>query len=80
MTRVLSGAVLLALAIAVVWLSPAAVFFVVAELLLVLGFVEYAALARSQRTAGAGDSGRCRGHADVRGVCAAACRRRSTSC
>ena len=47
MTRVLSGAVLLGLAIAVVWLSPAAVFFVVAELLLVLGFVEYAALARS---------------------------------
>jgi phosphatidate cytidylyltransferase len=47
MTRVLSGAVLLAFAIAVVWLSPPAVFFVVAELLLVLGFVEYASLARS---------------------------------
>jgi len=47
MTRVLSGAVLLVLAIAVVWLSPAAVFIGVAELLLVLGFVEYAAMARS---------------------------------
>jgi phosphatidate cytidylyltransferase len=47
LTRVLSGAVLLAFAIAVVWLSPAPVFFVVAELLLVLGCVEYAALARS---------------------------------
>ena len=79
MTRVLSGAVLLAFAVAVVWLAPAAVFFGVAELLLVLAFVEYAALAR-QRTTRAGDSGRCRGHADVRGVCAAACPRRSTSC
>jgi phosphatidate cytidylyltransferase len=47
MTRVLSGAVLLGLAIAVVWLSPAAVFFAVAELLLVLAFIEYAALARN---------------------------------
>ncbi len=47
MTRVLSGAILLAFAVAVVWLSPAAVFFGVAELLLVLGFVEYAALARN---------------------------------
>ena len=47
MTRVLSGAVLLGLAIAVVWLAPAMVFFAVAELLVVLGFVEYAALARS---------------------------------
>lgn len=47
MTRVLSGAALLAFAIGVVWWSPAAVFFVVAELILVLGCVEYAALARS---------------------------------
>ena len=47
MTRVLSGAVLLSLAVAVVWLSAAPVFFAVAELVLVLGFVEYAALARS---------------------------------
>ena len=46
MTRVLSGAVLLVLAVAVVWLSPAGLFFLVAELLLVLGYVEYAALAR----------------------------------
>jgi len=46
-TRVLSGAVLLVLAIAVVWFAPAAVFLAVAELLLVLAFVEYAGLARA---------------------------------
>jgi phosphatidate cytidylyltransferase len=45
-TRVLSGAVLLVIAIAVVWLTPAIVFFAVAELLLVLAFVEYVSLAR----------------------------------
>jgi phosphatidate cytidylyltransferase len=45
-TRVLSGAFLFALAVAVVWFAPAAVFFCAAELLLVLGFVEYTALAR----------------------------------
>ena len=50
-TRVLSGAVLLVLAIAVVWFSPPAIFFAVAELLLVLGLVEYMALARAQRPA-----------------------------
>jgi len=44
-TRILSGAVLIAIAVAVVWFAPAAVFFAVAEILLVLAFVEYAALA-----------------------------------
>jgi phosphatidate cytidylyltransferase len=45
MTRVISGAVLIAIAVAVVWYAPAPVFFLVAELLLVLAFVEYAGLA-----------------------------------
>ena len=47
MTRVLSGAVLLIIAVAVVWWSPPPVFFAVAELLLLLGFIEYVALART---------------------------------
>ena len=47
MTRVLSGAVLFVLAIAVVWFSSPAIFFAVAELLLVLGLVEYLSLARA---------------------------------
>jgi len=46
-TRVLSGAVLLVLAVAVVWFAPPVLFFGVAELLLVLGFTEYMALART---------------------------------
>jgi phosphatidate cytidylyltransferase len=46
-TRVLSGAVLFVLAIAVVWFAPPVMFFAVAELLLVLGLVEYMALARA---------------------------------
>ena len=45
MTRVLSGAVLIAIAIAVVWFAPSFLFFVVAEVLLVLAFVEYARMA-----------------------------------
>ncbi|HEY7287622.1 MAG TPA: phosphatidate cytidylyltransferase [Vicinamibacterales bacterium] len=45
MTRVLSGAVLIAIAVGVVWFAPSAVFIVVAEILLILAFVEYAALA-----------------------------------
>ncbi len=49
MTRVLSGAVLLALAVAVVWFAPALLFLVVAEALLVLGAIEFAALARASR-------------------------------
>jgi phosphatidate cytidylyltransferase len=47
MTRVLSGAVLLALAVTVIWFVPPVVFFVAAEALLVLAFVEYAGLARA---------------------------------
>ena len=45
MTRVLSGAALLIFAVAVVWVAPEPLFFAVAELLLVLGFVEYGRLA-----------------------------------
>jgi phosphatidate cytidylyltransferase len=45
MTRVLSGAVLVAIAVAVVWFAPPIVFWLVAELLLVLAFTEYAHLA-----------------------------------
>ena len=47
MTRVVSGAVLLVLAIAVVWFAPAALFFLVAEALVVLACHEYAGLART---------------------------------
>ncbi len=45
MTRLLSGAVLLLLAIAVVWLAPPIVFCLVAELLLILALYEYVQLA-----------------------------------
>src|SRR5262249_29574156 len=44
-TRVLSGAALVLLAIAVVWFAPPIVFFVVGETLLVLAFIEYRRLA-----------------------------------
>ena len=47
MTRVLSGAVLLALAVAGVWFATAVMFLAAAELLLVLGFIEYLTLARA---------------------------------
>ena len=47
MTRVLSGAALVVFAVAVVWFAPAPLFFVVAEVLLLLAFVEYAALCRA---------------------------------
>ena len=47
MTRVLSGAVLLALAVALVWFASSALFLLAAEALLILAFVEYAALARA---------------------------------
>jgi phosphatidate cytidylyltransferase len=43
-TRVWSGAALVVITIAVVWFAPAAVFFVVAEALLLLAFVEYSRL------------------------------------
>ncbi len=46
MTRVLSGAALVVLAIAVVWFSTPLIFFVAGEALLVLAFVEYLSLAR----------------------------------
>ena len=45
MTRVLSGVVLIAIVIAAVWFAPAAVFFTIAEVVLVLAFVEYVRLA-----------------------------------
>ena len=48
MTRVLSGAVLLALAVALVWFSPDLVFFVAAEALLFAACLEYAFLARQR--------------------------------
>ena len=47
MTRVVSGAVLIVLAVAVVWFAPPMVFFAIAEFLLVLAFQEYATLART---------------------------------
>ncbi len=45
MTRILSGAVLIAIAVGVVWFAPPPLFFAVAEILLILAFAEYAALA-----------------------------------
>lgn len=44
MTRVVSGAVLVAIAVAVVWLAPLPLFLLVAEGLLVLAFIEYSRL------------------------------------
>jgi phosphatidate cytidylyltransferase len=44
-TRVLSGAALIILAVALVWFAPPLVFFLAAEALLVLAFMEYAHLA-----------------------------------
>jgi phosphatidate cytidylyltransferase len=46
-TRVASGAVLLVIAVAVVWFAPAILFLLVAEALLVMACVEYASLARA---------------------------------
>lgn len=45
MTRVLSGIALIAVAVGVVWFAHPLVFFAVAEVLLVLAFIEYARLA-----------------------------------
>ena len=45
MTRVLSGAVLVAIAVAVVWLAHPFIFLAVAGILLVLAFIEYSRLA-----------------------------------
>lgn len=47
MTRVLSGAVMLVLAIAIVWFAPAFIFLIAAEALALLAFYEYVALARA---------------------------------
>jgi phosphatidate cytidylyltransferase len=49
-TRVLSGAVLVAVAVAVVWFAHPLLFLAVAEALLVLAFVEYATLAAAGGT------------------------------
>ena len=49
MTRVLSGVVLILLAVAAVWFSPAWLFLVIAELLLVLASHEFAGLARASQ-------------------------------
>src|SRR2546428_9712811 len=46
-TRVVSGAVLIAIAVGVVWFAPSPVFFGVAEILLALAFVEYRRLAEA---------------------------------
>jgi phosphatidate cytidylyltransferase len=46
-TRVLSGAVLIALALAAVWLAPGWLFLLIAEVLVILACREYAALAAS---------------------------------
>jgi phosphatidate cytidylyltransferase len=46
-TRVLSGAVLLAVAVSVVWFAPPPAFLLVAEFLLILACHEYAGLARA---------------------------------
>ncbi len=46
MTRVLSGAALVLIAVAIVWFATPLVFFVAGEVLLVLAFVEYLSLAR----------------------------------
>jgi phosphatidate cytidylyltransferase len=46
-TRVLSGATLAVFAVAVVWFAPPMAFLVVAELLLLLAFLEYLTLART---------------------------------
>jgi phosphatidate cytidylyltransferase len=49
-TRVFSGAVLVAVAVAVVWFAPPLIFLAVAETLVVLAFVEYARLAQAVGT------------------------------
>jgi phosphatidate cytidylyltransferase len=47
LTRVLSGAALLVVAVAAVWFAPPLLFFAIAEVLLVLAFSEYASIARA---------------------------------
>ena len=85
-TRVLSGAVLIALAVAVVWFAPPLVFLAVAEAAAGAGVRRIRDARRGQRPAGAVACQRCRRDADVRGVRAALASggscpaRRSTSC
>jgi phosphatidate cytidylyltransferase len=50
-TRVLSGAILLLIAIGVVWFASALLFLIVAEALLVLACIEYGSLARASGVA-----------------------------
>ena len=47
MTRVLSGAVLVVIALAAVWLSPPWLFLIVAELLVLIACGEFAPIARA---------------------------------
>ena len=47
MTRVLSGIILIAIAVGIVWFAPPILFFAVVELLVALAFIEYAALSRA---------------------------------
>ena len=49
MTRILSGAALLGVAVLVVWFAPPLVFLAVVEVFLVLAFREYLSLARASR-------------------------------
>ena len=44
MTRVWSGVALVVITIAIVWFAPAPLFFVLAEALLLLAFIEYSRL------------------------------------
>jgi phosphatidate cytidylyltransferase len=46
-TRLISGAVLLVIAIGIVWFAPPALFLLAAEILLVIACVEFAAMARA---------------------------------
>jgi len=46
-TRVVSGIILIAIAVGIVWFAPPILFFAVVELLVALAFIEYAALARA---------------------------------
>jgi phosphatidate cytidylyltransferase len=48
-TRIISGAVLIAIAVAAVWYAPAWLFLLLAELLVVLACLEYGALVRASR-------------------------------
>lgn len=57
MTRVLSGAVMVALAVAVVWFAPPLLFLVVAQALLILALYEYMTLAGLRPAPASGVSG-----------------------